>query len=544
MRSWKIFFISLLPLIVLKAYSLDYQDSIKYDNWYNLDPKLDKKMGVSVDRAYKELLVNKTPHNVVVAVIDGGVDIYHEDIKDNIWVNKDEIPDNGIDDDQNGYIDDVNGWNFLGNEDGENIDYAPLELTRLYGRYSKMFKGFDKDSLLKANNMDYDFYLDLKNKFEEDSINLRLKLRVQKKKKELYIYNDSILKSFLNTNIYNKDSLNDIKLKKNSVADSARNFLLNFYANNTSLNDVEEKITNYQNRVDYNFNPELNPRTIVGDDADSWETAIYGNNDVIGDDPSHGTMVSGVIAAIRNNNLGVKGIATNVEIMVIRAVPNGDEWDKDIASAIQYAINNGAQIINMSFGKDFSPHKQFVDSIVKGVDKSNVLLVQAAGNDGMNIDEEDNFPNKYSESGEILVNNWITVGASTITAKHKKLAASFSNYGEYSVDVFAPGRKLLLCIPNDEYKIGSGTSFASPVVSGIATLLKSYYPKLTAAEIKQIIIDSSIKKKFIITEPGTTGKNKEIKKLKEISVSGGLANAYEALLLAQKIYKEKGLIAD
>ncbi len=545
MRSWiKFFFISLLTLYVVNAHSIDYDDSLKYANWYNLDPKIDKKMGVSVDKAYDELLKDKTPQKVVVAVIDGGIDIYHEDLKDRIWTNKDEIPDNGIDDDNNGYIDDLHGWNFLGNTDGENIVYATLELTRLYSKYKDMFKGLDRDSLQLANNMDYDSYLDLKNRFEEDSIDLRIKLRAQLKRKELFLYNDSVLKSAISSGTYDKDHLDKLKLENDSAAESSKNFLINFYAGSTSLEDIDEKIETYKNRLDYNYNPDLDSRRIIGDDEASWETAIYGNNDVVGEDPSHGTMVAGVIAAGRGNNIGVEGIATKVEIMVLRAVPNGDEWDKDVAGAIQYAINNGAQIINMSFGKDYSPQKQFVDSIIRTADKNDVLLIQAAGNDAMNIDDENNFPNKYSENGKTLANNYLTIGASTITDKHNELAASFSNYGEYSVDVFAPGRKLLLCAPNDTYEIASGTSFASPVVTGIAALIKSYYPKLSAGDIKQIILDSSVKKKFVVKVPGATGKKNNTKRLKDISVTGGIANAYNALLLAQKTYEEKGFASE
>lgn len=524
--------LAVLLIFALKLTATSPEDSLKYTNWQNLDPKQDKKMGVSVEKSYQELLAGKESKTIVVAILDGGVDIDHEDLQGTIWVNEGEIAGNGIDDDNNGYIDDVNGWNFIGNSDGENINHATLEMTRLYRLYNEKFADMSEDEIKESGEVDFEEYQRVMSTFEAERGSSEATLASYSALADKYLRYDSLLSAAIGKEDYSADELKKLKVSKKTATDSAKKFISYFNKIGIDHERIDYITGIYQERLDYNFNPEFFSREVIGDDEYVWSTATYGNNDVKGDDPSHGTMVSGVIGAVRNNNMGVNGVADNVKFMCVRTVPNGDEWDKDVASAIKYAIDNGADIINMSFGKSFSPQKEFVDSIVKLADENNVLLVHAAGNDGKNIDTEYNFPNKYADS-EVLANNWITVGASAYSTKKKGLVASFSNYGKTKVDVFAPGHDMMLCAPDSKYEIASGTSFAAPVLSGVAALLKSYYPSLTAAELKEIILASAVTKDYKVILPGTSGKSKEVVQFSTLSNTGGLVNVYEALKLAE-----------
>lgn len=521
-------------MLALNTFAVNPEDSVKYTNWQNLDPQIDKKMGVSVEKSYQELLAGKKSKTVIVAIIDSGVDIYHEDLKGTIWVNEDEIAGNGIDDDNNGYIDDVNGWNFIGNSEGENINHATLEVTRLYRKFNKEFAGMDEEAIKKSGKVDFDEYQRVINRFKADSAEAMGNINIYQNLSKQYIRNDSLIKVALNKEDYTIEELKKLKVDKNTELYGAKRMVSYFKKIGYDGEKIAKISDHYIESLDYNYNAEFFSREVIGDDPYVWSTASYGNNDVKGDDPNHGTMVSGVIGAVRNNGIGVNGIADNVKFMVLRTIPNGDEWDKDVASAILYAIDNGAEIVNMSFGKSFSPQKQFVDSIVKMVDDKNVLLVHAAGNDGKNLDKGHNFPNKFSPDNKVLANNWITVGASAYSTKKKGLVASFSNYGKINVDVFAPGHDMMMCAPESKYDIASGTSFAAPVTAGVAALIKSYYPNLTAADIKEIILASAVTKDYKVTLPGTYGKEAETVKFSTLSQTGGLVNVYQALLLAEE----------
>ncbi len=508
-------------------------DSLKYANWQNKDPKLDKTWGISTDLAYAELIKEKESKTVIVAVIDNGVDINHEDLKDNIWVNEDEIPGNGIDDDNNGFIDDIHGWNFLGNAEGKNIDEAPFEVTRLYREFKLKVDSIPDDSLKKLPGFDYKLYKKVKSSYTKKITETEQQKAYFEGITEHYSRFDSILSLQFGKENYTINELKKLKVVKKSSADTAKRYMTWIKKLGVEKKDIVEYEEHFKNQLKYHYNPEFNSREIIGGDEYSLDYRSYGNNDVAGPNPDHGTMVSGIIAATRNNNIGINGVADNVKIMVLRAVPDGDEWDKDVANSISYAIENGAEIINMSFGKEFSPQKNFVDEAIKIADEKNVLLVHAAGNDSENNDRVFNYPRNYNNNDKKLINNWLTIGATAKEKRKKEFVASFSNYGKKSVDIFAPGHKILTCSPGNKYDIASGTSFSAPMVSGAAALIKSYYPTLTSAEIKEIILESSDIKDCNVVLPGTGGKNKEIVKFSNLSSTGGLLNVYKALQLAE-----------
>jgi subtilisin family serine protease len=510
----------------------------KFHNWHNLDIKKNKTVGISTDRAYKELLKSKKATTVIVAVIDGGVDINHEDLKDKIWTNTKEIPGNGIDDDHNGYIDDIHGWNFIGGSDGQNINKENTELTRIYRLYSKKYEGKDSLTLTDAEKTEFKEYKTIKSDFlkkyneaKEDYNNfLPFKLA--------YHYADSIMQAYFGKKDYTVKELKKFKPGNDENLINCKDMLIRSSKKGFSRSELEEYAQYLDSKYLYQFNTTFNPRGIVGDDPSVMSAVPYGNNDVIGPDAEHGTFVSGIIAADRNNNLGLKGIADSVKIMVIRAVPDGDEYDKDVANAIIYAVNNGAKIINCSFGKSYSPQKHFVDEALKLAAEKDVLIVHAAGNDAENNDSITHYPDNYYANGAVIDENWITVGATSQKA-NSDLVASFSNYGEKTVDLFAPGYRIYSSLPNNKYGILDGTSFSAPMVAGAAALLKSYYPWLTAKQLKDILCQSGVKYPDLqVYPPSELGLKTNGSRIKfsNLSQTGSILNVYNAIEITEKYY--------
>lgn len=522
------------------------------ENWFNLDAKENNVNGVSTEKTYSELLKGKKGQTVIVAVIDGGVDPLHEDLKDVMWVNPGEIPNNGKDDDKNGYIDDVYGWNFLGGADGKSVHHETLEVTRLYAKLKKKYDGVDAAKLSKSDKAEYDKYQKIKEEVEknqkESSENLA---KVQGKMNQLISAIDAVAE-VLDGREITKSNIEAIKPGDNINLVNGKQFLmrlLNGGEEITSLTDLKKDVKdNYigyiehlEAKVKYQYNPDYNPRAeIVKDNSDNSYERNYGNNDVKGPDAFHGTHVAGIIAASRTNDLGIKGVADNVKIMAVRCVPDGDERDKDVANAIIYAVDNGASVINMSFGKSWSYDKDAVDKAVKYARSKDVLLVHAAGNDGKNNDAGDNnFPNaRYQKKGLFKAKkaaNWVEVGALS-WKKDEDMAATFTNYGQNNVDVFAPGVDIYSTAPDGEYQNASGTSMASPVTAGVAAMIRSYFPELTAEQVKECIEKSVVKQDFKVKKPG----DKDAKvPFSTLSRTGGTVNAFEAVKLAGQMQGKK-----
>lgn len=523
------------------AQSLAESDSssLPPKNWFVLDPAKDHVQGLSVDKAY-DLVKDKKSTKVTVAVIDSGVDIDHEDLQGKIWINEDEIADNGKDDDNNGYIDDRYGWNFIGGKNG-NVKEDTYELTRIYVKLKEKYGDVDSTKVKKKNREEYAYWKEVKEDFEKDYNKAHQQYNFYKTLQSNLVRYHTLLKAYLGV-----DTLTMNDLKKVNTQDSvllvARNIVGLIFQNAGEDADFEaiadelgEAVDYFGNQVNYAYNTEFDPRTIVGDDYDNVYEKGYGNNDVKGHDPSHGTHVAGIIAANRDNDLGIQGIAENVQIMVVRAVPDGDERDKDVANAIIYAVDNGADIINMSFGKSYSPQKEAVDKAVKYAEKKGVLLVHAAGNSSKNIDKSNNFPTKkLTEDG--VANNWLEIGASS-WGDDENFVGSFSNYGKNTVDVFAPGVDIYSTTPGNNYESYDGTSMASPSTAGVAALIMSYFPDLTAFQVKDIIRKSSRKFEHLeVIKPGQAGDEVEFS---DLSITGGLVNAYEAMKMAQSMSMKK-----
>lgn len=526
-------FSCLLITSISKAQYLElYPDKAPF-NWFNLDFTENGVRGISTERAYREFLNKKPSKTVIVAIIDSGVDINHEDLKDNIWINPKEIPDNGIDDDKNGYVDDMYGWDFLGGKDGIDISRETMEVTREFGRLKRIYQSNqDLSSLSLAMKLEYDLYKKYKAKYEAKVQELQEQGATVIKLYEKYIDSKLLISLFLKVKDVSKADLNRITYKDPEEVKQAKKVFEFLDQIGQDEEKLKEAYEYYDAEFNYGINLSFNPRGIVGDDVENVNDRDYGNNEVKGPDARHGTHVAGIVAADRNNSLGISGVAGNVKIMAVRAVPEGDERDKDVANAIRYAVDNGARIINMSFGKSVSPQKQAVDEAVKYAQSLGVLLIHAAGNENENIDIGENYPSKKFADGK-QAENWLEVGA-TSWMQPPSAVAEFSNYGHKTVDVFAPGVDLKSTVLGSKYEDLSGTSMAAPVVTGLAAMLMSYYPDFDYRKIKQIILDSSIKlPKQKVVQPGTG----ELIDFSLLSSSGGIVNAYEAVKIAEEEMK-------
>lgn len=523
-----------LQLVSAQVNSVDSLDA-NLLNWYNQDMELDRVPGISTERVYKEVLSNKEfKKTIIVAIIDSGVDIHHEDLEGKIWLNRGEIAGNKLDDDNNGYIDDVHGWNFIGNDKGENIQLENFEYTRIYKKYNSKFASISSNSeISKEEEKLYVTYRKSKELYEKNLIKYKKEQEGISMFEEIFLAAKEIINTETGVNPVTLKDLKSIKTKDKKTS-QAISFLIDKY----KMGLTEEKISEYKNHteecIDKHLNLEFNPRDIIGDNPFDINDVKYGNNDVKGPRSDHGTSVAGVIAANRNNGIGINGVTQNVKLMILRTVPQGDEYDKDVALAIKYAADNGADIINMSFGKEMSPNKEFVDEAIRYAASKNILMINSSGNSALDVDEIDMYPTDRLTDGTI-VESWVNVGAST-KYKTSSIAAEFSNYGAKNVDIFAPGKDIISLEPENLYGMSDGTSLSSPIVTGVAALVWSYYPELSAVQLKEVLLNSSKKfKKGKVLIPDIESEKRAKGKFNRLSVSGGIVNAYDALKMAENL---------
>ena len=481
-------------------------------NWGHLDLAKDTIPGMSVDKAYSEIIKGKKGQTIIVAVIDSGIDINHEDLDGVIWTNKKEIAGNGKDDDNNGYIDDIHGWNFLGDAYDEQLEYVRL---------------------IKSGNTSDPRFAEAKALLETETAQaLGTKQNIDALAEQIPPAQDA-LKKYLKKDNYTKEDVVKIQTEDQALL-QAKAIQMFLYDRDLTLADIKDYQESITDQLNYNFNVDFSGRK-TGDNPDDFnDKPGYGNGNVlpVKKSESHGTHVAGIIAAERNNGKGANGVANNVQIMSIRAVPNGDEYDKDVAKAIRYAVDNGAKVINGSFGKSFSPHSDWVRDAIKYASDNNVIFVHAAGNSGEDVDTEPNFPDDNVNYVEVS-NTYIRVGA--LAPKYgSDMVASFSNYGKNNVDVFAPGAKIYSTTPQNEYDTKGGTSMASPAVAGVAALVWSQYPKLTAAQVKQVILDSGL---AVPAKVVVGGNGSDVRPFGDLSKSHKMVNAYNALIMASQLSK-------
>ncbi len=522
--------------VPLKAQELSKEE---LKNWWHLDLVKDTVPGMSVQRTYDEIIKNRKGQTVIVGVIDSGIDIEHEDLRNVLWTNPGEIPGNGIDDDENGYIDDIHGWNFLGDIVGEQMEYVRIML-----RLAPKFEDKPESAISTADRAEFALFKKAKAEYlKEKQDALNTKVQYESMIEVIKPAHEKVAQK-LGKADYSRE---DLKILQEDPSFGREVFMLDqmfeFDDNIPNiLKEINEGINYFSSRLDYHFNVNQDFRATLGDDPYDITDVPIGNNQVSGPDPKkedakHGTHVAGIIAAQRNNGIGLNGVAQNVQIMALRAVPDGDEYDKDIALAIRYAVDNGAKVINTSFGKFYSPNPEWVYDAIKYAAQNDVLIVNAAGNDGFDLDDDtiQVYPNDQTTNFDEFSNAFLTVGA-LAPDYGSEMVASFSNYGKHQVDVFAPGVEIWSSTPNNEYEFQMGTSMAAPAVAGVAAMLRSYYPQLTATQVKQIIMDSGLPSSQTVILGGEPDNKKPFS---EISKSGKMVNMYNAFIMAEMLTNQQ-----
>lgn len=543
----------IIPLLLILIRLGAHAQNFELNTWYLKDPATDSIYGISLPKAYQFLQEKKRKSvPVIVAVLDSGVDTTHEDLKKNLWHNPGEIPGNGIDDDHNGYIDDVYGWNFLGGKDGKNLTKASSEKSRFYYRYKNTFEAPTLDTQMLSAKDKYTYYSwkkaadEMKGDPDEES-QIRM-LSMASRTLQKY---DQMIRSEMKKDTFSVDNLEKFIPTSKPGKDAKLGYLTfirlfevdDDYTNQKLLFELNNELDKMRIDSANRHTPPTDYRALfIKDDYFNLSDSLYGNPDVMSDGESamHGTHVAGLIGAERGNGVGLDGIADNVKLMILRMVPNGDEYDKDIALAIRYAVNNGAKVINMSFGKSHSPEKNWIDSAVKYAEDRDVLIVHSAGNESVSLDEKPKFPNPWLGAWNRYANNYLTIGASSDLHITDCLTADFSNYSANLVDFFAPGVKIFSTQSGGNvYGKSDGTSFSGPIVAGIAALMRSYYPALTTTEIVQILQKTVTIPKDIQTCIPATGKDKTLTNWKSLSKTGGIVNAYQAIKAADEFNQLK-----
>ncbi|MFC4818512.1 S8 family serine peptidase [Flavobacterium sp. GCM10023249] len=533
-------------IAVYNCYAQTTTEKTKF--WHHEDYSTTNIPGISLDKAIKSVNRPSSKKQIIVAVIDTQIDALHEDLNTSIWTNKKEIPNNGIDDDKNGFTDDIHGWNFLGNKSGGYTVWANFEYIRILREYAPIFKNKSKEEIPAENKVKYEQYLkaiDNDKKYTKyfnsyiKSLQYDISLYQKTKDtlrhffpKENYTYKEL-------DSLYRKYKINNKTYKERRDSnDQDLGALLGAHLSSLDIGlDSYAKLTDALKQHDSTLNKSCSLSFNERKNRDSEiSNRGYGNNKIqveikgIPIFSNHSTEVSSIIAAKRENNLGIKGFSDNIKIMPLIVCPSGDEHDRDIALAVKYAVDNGAKVINMSFGKELSLYPELITEALQYAEKKNVLIVHASGNNGVNIDDSSFYPNDYYSKKEVST-NFISVGS--INKNYgEKMVSSFSNYGKENVDLFAPGEGIYIAMPDNEYRFDSGTSLAAPMVSGTAALLWLHYPKLTVQQVKQIILESGTSHDIEVIVPGT--KDKKVK-FSELSKTGKVLNVYNAMQMAKEM---------
>ncbi len=503
--------------------------------WHWKDLEKDGVHGVSLFKAQQlltDLKLKPTP--IIIAILDGGIDTAHPQIKPMLWNNPKEIPGNALDDDKNGYLDDVHGWNFLGNAAGQNINKASDEKSRIYHRYKNEFKQDKLDSAAWDVKKKQDFYTWQQAAAEivftdEDAANLSF---IKMARNAVVKMGLILIKEIEDTN-FTTEQLETFQPIGKLTADTKISYLRTMQAlgidrisgYHSIVEDLNEYISGKdQSAVSIDTPPEDLRKKIIQDQYENLNDQYYGNNNITGPNAKHGTHVAGLAAGIIDTNFTKSNFSNPIQIMGLRVVPDGDEYDKDIALGIRYAVNNGAKIINMSFGKSFSPEQPWVDSAIRYAASKDVLIIHSAGNESYDLNNKSVYPSPYSNVFKDKASNMITVGASSDPVIAESILTEFSNYGNKIVDVLSPGNKIFSSLPNQQYGFLNGTSMSAPILSHIAALVRAYFPKLSATEVKAILLQSSWKPNDPNTLFPIPQKDQSIK-LNDISAEGGIINA-------------------
>lgn len=505
------------------------------ENWYEKDIIFDTIPGISLKRAYDSILPTLGANEkIIVAVIDTEIDTKHEDFKEYIWKNIDEIPDNDKDDDQNGYVDDIHGWNFLGNIDGHNIMFLNTESVRIIRKYNEKFRDKTIDDIHPKDTIDFNTYLKAKEYHKKRISELKSDQEYGDFLYFGYPKAKKTVKEIFNHENYTVEQLDSLYKKLNKTNPNVAADVY-FISDFMKYNLTEEWIQDYKSATDSllikSNNLDYFDKSKIDKDEFNLDYISYGNP-VINENINklkHGTKIAGLIAANRKNNLGILGVYNNVEIMPIAVSAYGNVHDKDMALAIRYATDNGAKVINLSISKTFSLGKEWVFDAIKYAHKKDVLIISSAGNSNYNLNEfNELYPNDNINNSQEISDNFLLVASSSFKA-NDSLASFFTNIGNIDVDLFAPGEKIKTCVPNNAYETDDGTSLSAAITSGLAALVRSYYPNLTASQVKHILMDSGVEYTFDVKVGDT------LVPFNTLSKSGKILNAYNAMIMADSI---------
>ncbi|WP_437369919.1 S8 family serine peptidase [Maribacter litoralis] len=499
------------------------------ENWLIKDIQKDTIPGISLSKAAEELLIDKNGTDVIVAIIDMPIKIDHKALKNNIWKNTNEIAGNHIDDDQNGYIDDIHGWNFIGNSKNENIIFMHYEFTRFLIAEKmglplrpKLASQLPRAQKVYNERMEY----------AEENL-----LRV-KKMDSFYYSTKNTLSSLFPDRIINDDKLDSLSLSNPELQEAIELHRM-YQDENIDDSYVNNMMLKAEKRIDIQLNLDYDDRAIIGDDVNNLNNRDYGNNNVSHNTEilTHGTKMAGVIVSSFGEE-SLQDIMKHIKIMPLPISGLGGENDKDMALAIRYAADNGANIINISSGKYFSLHEDWVHDAIKYAESKDVLIVVSSGNVGIDLDAEPKYryPNDNSPTGHTEIsNNFMRIGTSNYTLDSTFVHPA-TNYGKTEVDIFAPGEEIYTAtsIKNEDYAYGSGTSEAAAVVSKSAAIIKCYYPKLKAHQIKDILLKTGVQYNIEVSMKDSSDNNIKIP-FNELSKTGSVVNVYNALILAESL---------
>lgn len=531
-------------------------------DWYNCSFGEDGVYGAEVNKAYEFLKGKKVKKRPVVALIGTGLDVEHEDLKQAIWVNPGEQAD-GKDRDKNGFIDDINGWNFLGGKNGQVmerlIQEGDREFLRLKDKYAdyitsngEFFKIIDGKRVKVSapeNLSEYSYYKNVVmpesqlariyggwnmayviaeygQKFKED---LRAKFPGQR----------ITLQEFQTCYDPNapQDTLSDVtftliatafQLYKTDDLDFVyKTFVETGVARGKESYEEALKAYGYDGRKD-----------IVGDDYLNINDNKYGNNVLLTSDAGLGTMQGGIIGGKRGNGLGNDGIMDEAEIMALRVTASGGEpYIKDMVLAIRYAADHGVDIIVLPQQNTLYPdgQKEWMIEALRYAESKGILVIVPAWELSQDLAKQTFYPNRRMTGDKELTNLMV------ISSSDKEGNPSLNaNYGAKELDLFAPGINIYSAYTGDTYQIGSGVGLASASVAGVAALIKAYYPHLTGSQIRDILLESVTSRKGVEVEKGIEVDGKQTQDLflfDDLCLSGGILNAYQAIMAADKLGK-------
>jgi len=537
---WFIFFIG--SILVYGQSTTIERFKIDTSNWWKIDYGQDSLASISWNKGLKYAYkTNNYPKKQIkVAILDTDFDLNHNMLLDLIAINKDEISRNNKDDNQNGFVDDYAGWNFLGikNKDSA-LAHVLMEETRIL----RKFDSLSYQTLKKRNKIPFK-YIEVKSSFDSIVKSLQRDINPYINIEENYTYVMDTLRKLIPDKI-SLSSLTDYKTQNDTIMGYV-NFAKYYYENDFPYDEFIDYLKLKKLSLDICMNLSYDNRMLLQDKPNNLRDKNYGNP-IFGKNIqllSHGTTVSGVIAhaLLDSSNTKNKNTIPNypIKILPITFTGIGDFTDKDFYLGFKYAISNGANIINISQGKTFSMTPKILFKALKLAKRRNVLVVMSAGNQAMSLDENWRFPQSISKLYEKNFSNVLIVGASS-KKLNKNLLDEDSNYGLKSIDIFAPGEDIPTTLPNNEFTTKSGTSFAAPIVTNVAALLWSHYPKLKASEIKKIIMQSGAEYDGLVNVPCDLEKNQFCKnnpqkqKFNLLSRSGKIINALNALKLAEKL---------